>query len=191
MIRWLLSLFSKPEPPPTAPVPVDWQPPHPTDDEQAIVLAFLKAADRKARRDQVMRVLTGRLDGLLLPSGFVREQKRWVRDLRAGRAVVAIKRFSGGYDATLEIEFVPKRKPAHIYAGLLTTQLPNFVQMAERTFARNGSIIYAFVDHDPTALDFPLAVLRDRALPWLLDHGAGQYPDKTAYRERPLQPSEA
>ena len=157
------------------------------------MIAFLKRPDRKPRREAVIGALNDRLDRLLLPQGFVRDGKGWMREMPAGRSMVSVKRFRGGVDATLEIEFRPKpgTKPARVYAGLLNTQLGNFVQMSERTFVRNGSIDYAFADHDLTVLDFPLAVLRDRALPWVLDHGTGQYPDKQAYRERPLQAGQA
>ncbi|WP_149587260.1 hypothetical protein [Tabrizicola flagellatus] len=163
-----------------------WQLPEPTEAEKAVVLAFLNRPDRKTRREAVIRALRDRLDRLMLPMGFVRDGADWERDLPAGQARVAIQRFSGGVNATLVVAFVPKRRPAHVHADRLWTQLPNFVLTGEHRFARDGTIHYALADHDAATMDFPLAVLRDRALPWLLAHGQGDFPDLQDFRKRPL-----
>ncbi len=190
MIGWLRSLLSSAKPGPHAPfTPPAWQPPEPTEAESAIVIAFLKAPDRKARRDRVVRAVETRLDALLVPLGFQREEKEWLKTVPKGKVVVQIKRFREGVDATLVVGFRPKPwfRPKNVNASLLTMQLQNFVQMSEKTFVRRSIIDYAFADHDPAVLDFPLAVLRDRALPWVMDLSGGRYPDWKPYRDRPLQ----
>ena len=194
MIRWLRSLLSSAKPGPSAPAArPDWQPPEPTEAENAIVIAFLKRPDRKARREQVLRALEIRLDALLVPLGFQREEGEWLKTVPKGMVVVQIKRFREGVDATLVVGFRPKpwARPREVSADRLTTQLPNFVQTAERTFVQRGHITYAFADHDPAVLDFPLAVLRDRALPWAMELSSGRYPDWKPYRDRPLRSAQA
>lgn len=155
----------------------------------AIMIAFAGHPDRKARREAVVRALRGRLDAMLTPLGYQRRDQDWRKPVPKGELLVQIQRFQGGVNATLVVGFLPKPgfKPKDVAAYRLTTQLPNFVQTSERTFVRTGNIEYAFVDHDPAALDFPLAVLRDRALPWATDLSSGLYSDVKPYRERPLQ----
>ena len=190
MIRWLRSHFPSAKPGPEAPfIPPAWQPPEATEAERAIVIAFQKASDRKARRDCVIRALESGLDTLLLPLGFQREEREWLKTVPKGRVVVQIKRFREGVDATLVVGFLPKpwARPREVSVDQLTMQLPNFVQMGERTFVRHGRIDYAIADHDLSVLEFPLSVLRDRALPWAMDLSGGRYPDWKPYRDRPLQ----
>ena len=189
MIGWLKSLLSPSKPARTALLPQsDWRPPEPTEAEMAIIVAFAKRPDRKARREAVVRALRGRLDAMLTPLGFQRQDQDWRKPVPKGEILVQIQRFRGGVNATLVVGFLPKPgfKPKEVSAFQLTTQLPNFVQMSERTFVRTGSIDYAFADHDLAALDFPLAVLRDRALPWATDLSGGRYSEVKPYRERPL-----
>jgi hypothetical protein len=192
MIRWLRDLIARPKAPvaPTVETvaPPRWTPPEPTEAEMAVFIGFQKNPDRSSRRGAVIRVLEKRLDDLLGANGFRREGADWVRELPSGRARVSIQRFRQGVNATLVSAFEPKpgKRPPTITADSLSKQLPNFVQMAERTFVNTGSIDYAFADHDPAVLDFPLAVLRDRALPWMLDHADGSYPDWKTYRDRPF-----
>lgn len=192
MIGWLRSLLARPKAPVEAmakpDAPVHWTAPEPTEAEMAVVIAFQKSPDRSSRRGAVIRLLEKRLDDMVGASGFRRDGADWVRDLPAGMARVSIQRFRQGVNATLVVAFEPKpgKRPPTVSADSLSKQLPNFVQMAERTFVRTGSIDYAFADHDPAVLDFPLAVLRDRALPWALDHAEGAYPDWKVYRDGPL-----
>lgn len=189
MIDWLKSRLLPPKPAqtPLRPLP-DWHPPEPTEAEMAIMIAFAGHPDRKARREAVVRVLRDRLDVMLTPLGFQRRDQDWLKSVPKGEVLVQIQRFRGGVNATLVVGFLPKPgfKPKDVAADRLTTQLPNFVQMSERTFVRNGTITYAFADDDLAALDFPLAVLRDRALPWATDLSRGRYSQVDAYRERPL-----
>ena len=189
MIGWLKSLLSPPKLARTVLLPLsDWRPPEPTEAEMAIIVAFARQPDRKARREAVHRALRGRLDALLTPLGFQRQDQDWRKPVPKGEILVQVQRFRGGVNATLVVGFLPKPgfKPKEVSAFQLTTQLPNFVQMSERTFVRTGSIDYAFADHDLAALDFPLAVLRDRALPWATDLSGGRYSEVKPYRERPL-----
>ena len=190
MIRWLRSLFSPPKPASTELPPIpDWHAPEPTEAEMAIMIAFAKLPNRKVRREAVVRALRGRLDAMLTPLGFQRTEQDWLKSVPKGEILVQIKRFREGVNATLVVGFLPKPwfKPKGVSAFQLTTQLQNFVQTSERTFVRNGSIDYAFANHDLAVLDFPLAVLRDRALPWATELSGGRYSEVKPYRERPLQ----
>jgi hypothetical protein len=189
VIGWLKSLLTQPKPAKTTLVPPpDWRPPEPTEAEMAINVAFARHPDRKARREAVVRALGGRLDAMLTPLGFQRRDQDWLKPVPKGEVLVKIQRFRGGVNATLVVGFLPKPgfKPKEVATFQLTTQLPNFVQISERTFVRTGNIDYAFADHDPAVLDFPLAVLRDRALPWATDLSGGRYSDVKPYRERAL-----
>lgn len=185
MLRWLRQILSSPKRPP-APPPSPRPPP--TDEDVAILHRFLALPDRPRRREAVVRRLEAQLQAMLGPMGYVRHGQTWALDLPNGRAVVQIKRFSGGLNATLEVGFQPAPGTTRVGARLdhVQTQLPNFVQTGEGGHFNPGLIYYAQVDHDPAVLDFPLAVLRDRALPWAVDHGQGN-PDWKTYRDRPLR----
>ena len=189
MLRWLRQIMSPPGRPsqrPQAPPPSP-RPPA-TDEEIAILHRFLALPDAARQREAVVKRLEARLDALLGPMGYVRDGKAWVLGLPNGRAVVQIKRFSGGLSATLEVGFQPARRWTRVGANpdRLQQQLPNFVQTVEGGHFNPGLIHYAQVDHDPAVLDFPLAVLRDRALPWAVDHSRGDS-DWKSYRDRPLR----
>ena len=60
------------------------------------------------------------------------------------------------------------------------------VELLLANVQESASLYEMVVAHDPAVLDFPLAVLRDRALPWMLDHADGSYPDWKTYRDRPF-----
>jgi hypothetical protein len=162
----------------------------PTDEEVEILHRYWAKPDQKARREAIIRRLKARLQEMLGPMGFVLQSGTWVREGPAGRAIVRVRGFRAGQSATLEISFVPLpgTKPILIYEPSLHRQLGNFVVYGEGSHYNEGTFYYAIVDNDPSELEFTLAVLKERALPWVLDHATGDYPDVRAYLSRPLRP---
>ncbi|MEZ5798912.1 MAG: hypothetical protein R3D63_16435 [Paracoccaceae bacterium] len=152
-------------------------PPSPAD--LAAFTAFQAAPDQGDRRDAAFAATRARIDRLLAPAGFVRRGEVWSLSTEFGQAQVALRRLRGGTEAEISLAFLPREghRPRNRPAETAPLSLPHFYRASEGRQFHDGRIFYAIVDHDPSALDRPMAVLRDRALPWLMGHADGHFPD--------------
>lgn len=101
-----------------------------------------------------------------------------------GVARVVMRKSSGGYKAMIDLAFLPRdgHRPKDRPMSALSVELPNFYRPDEGSHVLHGDLPYDVIDHDPDLIDPTLAVLRDRALPWLLGHADGSFPDWRMFR---------
>ncbi len=117
------------------------------------------------------------------PLGYRSVRSGWEKSGLLGTARVVIQRGSSGADCAINLEVVPRigqrwREP---------TRLGRFYRPEEADGIEPGWILYLDVAEDPAALDLPMRIFAERALPWLeacLRRGTGlaldaYIPDRT------------
>ncbi len=112
-----------------------------------------------ARVRAAARVAIGAAVTSALGPGWVRAGARWTCAVEGGDAQVAVQGGQAGFYCYINLTR-PGRRPQ-------MRRLGQFYRREEATTAEAGRIFYLAVQRDPSDLTVPMAILRDRGLPWL------------------------
>jgi hypothetical protein len=143
-----------------------------TDNDHRIHLAANDPAF-PAQREAAFAVIMAEVAVVAEPAGYTLRGTTWTRETAAGRTAINLQRSRYGFDVAITLRFLlPDGAPLETgaWADSPEISLAAFVADADHD---PGVIPYLDVHDDPACLDQPMAILRDRALPWLDAHHSG------------------
>jgi hypothetical protein len=171
--RWLRSRAPTPTADPSA-VPLQ-SPLDTTPDPNARIHIAAHDPDFPAKREAAVTAICAAIDLVAVPAGYTRTGTTWARQSLRGKTAVHLQRSRYGFDATVILRFLPADGvdlDGTVWAADDDIALSRFYPAAPDP----AVIFYLDVHDDVTSLEFPMRILRDRALPWLDAHHAW-FPD--------------
>jgi hypothetical protein len=153
-------------------------PPAEANPQTQRILEFARLPDMAKQREVAVKAYADRLDSLLKPAGFTCRKTIWTRALGQGQAKVNLHRDRNGFICTVRLTYSGPRRAIRA-EGPGEAWLGSFYGCGVESETDGGSvgwIDYSLILKDPSRLDLPLTILQDRALPWLLTHEDGHWP---------------
>jgi hypothetical protein len=126
-----------------------------------------------AQREAAFAVIVAAVAAVAEPAGYALRGTTWTRETAAGRTAINLQRSRYGFDVAITLRFLqPDGSPLETgeWTDSPEITLAAFIADIHRD---PGVISYLDVHENAGCLDRPLAILRDRALPWLDAHHSG------------------
>lgn len=121
------------------------------------------------KREAAIEAITAAIDAMAEKHGFTRKAKSWAKDGPAGRVSIQLQRSRYGWECHVNLSLDRKDGQREgVCAHDDFVGLGEFYAPGEGQAPEPGVIYYLDVHEDPAALDLPMQVLDQRALPWLL-----------------------
>jgi hypothetical protein len=129
-----------------------------------------------AKREAAYALIVAAIARVVEPLGYTLRGSTWSRETAAGKTAVNLQRSRYGFDVCLVLRFLGPDgmvPDAGIWAQEDDASLAHFYHPDEAAQTTPGVIAYLDVIENPASLDLPMAILADRALPWLDAHHQG------------------
>ncbi len=170
---WLRSLFPGPENTPSHAEPqpgAQLDDPDPTAPDNGVRM-HLAAHDPEfpGKREQAFATVNAAIDKVAQAHGFTKKPMSWAKTGPLGTVSIHLQRSRYGFDCTINLGFQPLDDTA-----LGPWAQDDFIPLGRfypaRQNADTETIAYLDVHETVESLDQPMAVLSQKALPWLTQH---------------------
>ncbi|MGL4311674.1 MAG: DUF4304 domain-containing protein [Paracoccaceae bacterium] len=150
----------------------------PSPDQGARIHRAAHDPEFAQKREAAINAITAAIDAVAEKHGFTRKAKSWAKDGPAGRVSIQLQRSRYGWEChvNLSLDRTDEQRDG-IWAHDDFVGLGEFYTPGEGQGTEQGAIYYLDVHEDPAALDLPIQVLDQRALPWLQGQLDGQPPE--------------
>ncbi len=130
-----------------------------------------------AKREAAVGAICAAIGDVVTPLGYVRRGDTWSRTSVAGKSAVNLQRSRYGWECYINLRFLTPDGDGldgGLWAEDGDLRIGLFYLPQEGRGPEPGVIFYLDVHEDAGSLGEPMAVLRERALPWLDAHHGGR-----------------
>jgi mannose-6-phosphate isomerase-like protein (cupin superfamily) len=129
------------------------------------------------KREAAVMVICDAISAVAVPFGYTQKGMTWARETPRGKTAIHLQRSRYGFDAVINLRFLTPDgdlPDGAVWQDGDDIRIDRFSLPDEGRGPQNGALSYMDVHDNPACLDGPMDILRNRALPWLDAHHAGQ-----------------
>ncbi|WP_323005119.1 DUF4304 domain-containing protein [Pseudorhodobacter sp.] len=121
-----------------------------------------------AKREAAVQTILAAIDRVAQAHGFTKKPKSWAKLGALGTVSIHLQRSRYGFDCQINLVFQPL--PEALEGTWGQDEFIPLGRFYPPPSATAGTLTYLDIHQNPAALDQPMQVLNDLALPWLLAH---------------------
>ncbi|WP_155947159.1 DUF4304 domain-containing protein [Pseudorhodobacter ferrugineus] len=123
------------------------------------------------KREAAVKTILAAIDTVAQTHGFTKKAKSWAKTGNLGIVSIHLQRSRYGFESYVNLGFQPLDEAPHgPWAQDDFVRLARFYPPSAPQSGEAGTLTYLDVFDDPSALDQPMEILSERALPWLVAH---------------------